>query len=226
MESIVVEAKLDKRKRKELKKELKKLGFDSLKEKQKEVIAEKELGDETVDYQVIFKDNEIVFSYALIPKVSPRRRKLELLPVLLNILVVVGEFYTVSFSFYKILISSFRELQKAIDKDAVDLSAQRDSIHDEHKTLTKKYDETLKSNEQNVKLLLEYETKNGELAKRVKELESMSDEILKEEVYKWIKLHNGSIELAVFCRAHSVVPSRVEEVLSELAREGYIKRIG
>ena len=58
----------------------------------------------------------------------------------------------------------------------------------------------------------------------VEKLQSLSDERLKEELYNWLKMHSGNIDIMDFGKAHGVPAARVEQGLDMLIREGYIKR--
>lgn len=52
----------------------------------------------------------------------------------------------------------------------------------------------------------------------------MSDDMLREALYSWIKLHNGYIDVKEFAQANSVAVMRAEEGLNLLIQEGYIRR--
>ena len=55
-------------------------------------------------------------------------------------------------------------------------------------------------------------------------MSGMSDDLLKESLYNWIKLHGGTIDIREFSKSHSVALSRSEEGLNMLIREGFIRR--
>ncbi|MFH2105645.1 MAG: hypothetical protein ABII22_00145 [Candidatus Micrarchaeota archaeon] len=222
--ALAIDAKMKAKSTAGILKALQPLGFSKIEVTNEGIVAEKMLGDESLDYKIVFKKNGLLFFYSLQPKVSNTRRMLELFPVLLSLLVVVSPFYDASPRIYDFIIVHLKELEKVIDKDAVDVSLELNGIKSSYESLNRKYEEVLRSGEQNARILLEYESKNEELRKRIAKLESVSDEVLKEEMYKWIKLHNGSIDVSEFCKAFNVASARAEEALSTLAKEGYIKR--
>ncbi|MGV8176543.1 MAG: hypothetical protein ACP5NX_01975, partial [Candidatus Bilamarchaeaceae archaeon] len=86
------------------------------------------------------------------------------------------------------------------------------------------YEKLALSSEENSRILLEREQKIEELENKVEKLRGLGDEMLKRELFKWLKLHDGEINVAEFCAVNSLPSSRAEEGLEMLMREGYIKR--
>jgi hypothetical protein len=87
-----------------------------------------------------------------------------------------------------------------------------------------KYDELTRSSETNAKILLDAEQKIEEQNRELSKISTISDELLREMLFAWIKAHNGSIEIREFSKAHSVPTSKIEEGLNGLIQLGYIKR--
>ena len=52
----------------------------------------------------------------------------------------------------------------------------------------------------------------------------MGDDLLKESLYNWVKVHGGTIDVREFSKANSVAITRAEEGLNMLIKEGYIRR--
>jgi len=82
----------------------------------------------------------------------------------------------------------------------------------------------VRSSEANTRILLEIEQKNEELEKRISTLSGMGDEVLRETLYEWIRIHGGNIDIREFTKANGVALARVEEGLNSLIRDGYIRR--
>ncbi len=229
-EKIFINAKR-KKKLKKLNETLQELGFTKVKAIGNDVIAEKLLGEELsgktapLDYKIIFGKNNIEFVFSIPPKESKKKRLLTLFPIFLNAALIAEEEYDIKLSTLFNQVSGFlNDVSKVIDKDAVDLATELEEMKARHDDLSKKYAELVRSSEENARLLLECEHRRDELHQRTQELEKLSDEILKEELYKWIKIHEGSIDLEEFCKAYSMPLKRAEEGLGMLMREEYIKK--
>ncbi len=182
-------------------------------------------GKPGLDYMIVFDNNLIELSYSVPPKRNSRGRLLEILPVFLNVLQLAEDYYDIKPSaIYFEINSTISEMLKLANKDAIDLSTELSEIQAKHKSLEAKYADILRSSEENARILLECERKRDELSKRVEQLEKLSDEALKETLYDWIKLHNGTMNIREFAKLHRIPIPRVEEGLNLLITEGYIKR--
>jgi hypothetical protein len=116
------------------------------------------------------------------------------------------------------------ELSKIVDRDAAEFATQLSELQAKHNDLLARYKDIVRSSEGNTRILLECERKRDELAKKLGQLTGMSDDLLKESLYNWIKLHSGTIDVREFSKAYSLSIKRAEEGLDLLIREGYIRR--
>jgi hypothetical protein len=147
------------------------------------------------------------------------------MPLFLNILEVSEEFFDIkTASVFHIINTALSEIGKIIDKDALEFSTQLSDMNEKYTDIKAKYDDLVRSSEANTRLLLEAEQKNEELSKTVERLSGVSDELLMENIYGWIKVHGGSIDIREFSKANNTTPARTEEGLNLLIKEGYIKR--
>ena len=182
-------------------------------------------GKPYLEYRVDFLENRIDLVYSPAPNRSRMARLLELMPTFLNILQVGEEFYDIKPSnIYSTVNAVLGEVSKIIDRDAVEFSTQLSELQTRHESLNSKYGDLVRSSEANTRILLECERKCDELEKRNLQLNGMSDDLLKESLYDWIRMHSGTIDVREFSKAHSVSVTRAEEGLNLLIREGYIKR--
>jgi len=182
-------------------------------------------GKKNLHYKIIFEKNGITFLYSVPDSSSKRGRLLEVFPVLLNAIRIAEEYYEIQPSTLFAPVSGLlREVGKVVDKDVIDVSAELDGTKEKLSSLTKKYEDLVRSSEENARILLECERKRDELQRRIGEIGSMSDETMKEELFRWLKIHNGNVDLAEFSKAHNVPVKRIEEGLNLLIREGYIKK--
>ncbi|VVC04268.1 Uncharacterised protein [Candidatus Bilamarchaeum dharawalense] len=182
-------------------------------------------GKPYLEYKVDFKPNAIEFFYGYSAKRGKIARLLDLMPTFLNIIQVAEDYYDVKpTSIFSQVTAVLSETAKIIDRDAMEFSTQLTELEAKHEDLTAKYDDLVRSGEANTRLLLECERKRDELQKKLAQMSGMSDDLLKESLYNWIKVHGGTIDVRDFAKANSVAVTRVEEGLNLLIREGYIKR--
>lgn len=182
-------------------------------------------GKPFLEYCIEFTSGKISFRYAVPPEKNKTARLVELLPIFLNVLRLSEEYYAVKpSSIFPQLNIVLNELSSMVGRDMTELSVELSELKKKHAELSAKYDDLVSSSEKNARMLLECERKRDEVQKRLKSLESMSNEILKEELYEWIQVHGGNINIKEFSKSNMVPPQRVEEGLNMLIRDGYIKR--
>lgn len=228
-EKISVEAK-QKKPLKSLAGLLSGLGFTKINYAKNVLSVEKEKGTDLqgrpyLEYMVEFRPESIDFTYSFSAKRSRVGRLLDLLPTFLNIMQVAEEYYDIRpASVFGQINSVFAEASKIIDRDALEFSAQLTELQSKFADQQAKYDDLVRSSEANTRILLECERKRDELQKKLNTLTGMGDDLLKESLYNWIKVHGGSIDVREFAKANSVAVVRAEEGLNMLIREGYLRR--
>lgn len=206
------------------------LGFTKIAYQKGSLVIEKTKGTDLrgnpyLEYRVEFLGDEIRFIFGLTGSRSKNARLLELMPTFLNILQVSEEYYEINpTQIFSHINTVLIELSKIIDKDAVEFSTQLTDLAAKYDDLTRKYNDLVRSSEGNTRILLECERKRDELQKKLSQLTGMSDDLLKESLYTWIKVHSGSIDIREFSKVNSISVSRAEEGLDQLIREGYLKR--
>ncbi len=206
------------------------LGFTKITYSKGELSIEKTKGHDLrgnpyLEYRVDFKPESIEFIYSASAKRSKTARLLELMPTFLNILQVAEDYYDIKpTQIFSQINTILKELSKILDRDAVEFSTQLSDLETKYTGLNKKYADLVRSSEANTRILLECERKRDEQQKKLAQLSGMGDELLKESLYNWIKVHGGSIDIREFSKANSVAISRCEEGLDMLIREGYIRR--
>jgi hypothetical protein len=182
-------------------------------------------GKPYLEYKIEFKPNSVEFIYSYSAKRGKLARLLDLMPTFLNILQVADEYYEIkSSSMFSNIVAVLAETSKIVDRDAMEFSTQLTELKTKHEDLLARYDDLVRSSETNTRLLLECERKRDELDKKLAQMTGMSDDLLKESLYNWIKVHGGTIDLRDFAKANAVAISRVEDGLNILIRDGYIKR--
>jgi hypothetical protein len=215
---------------KELLPQLGNLGFTKVSYSKEALIIEKVesenlSGKPYLFYSVELLPSEIIIRYAL---PSPERRlsrSLEMGQMCLNLFRIISAYYEIPaasvYPFYYPLLAS---LSEALEKEKLQAVSELSSIRLRYDSLEKKYKDLVRSSEQNARILVEAERKSEELSERIKKLEGVTDEVLQERVFEWIKTHAGEINIYEFARVNTLPVGRVEQGLDMLIRNGYIKR--
>ncbi len=178
-----------------------------------------------LEYRVEFGPGAINFVYSASVKKNRMARLMNLMPTFLNILQVAEDYYDIQpTQIFSDINSVFSEVSKILDRDAIEFSTQLSELQEKYSNLNKKYEDLVRSSEGNTRILLECERKRDEQAKKLAQLSGMSDDLLKESLYEWVKVHGGSIDIREFSKANSVAISRAEEGLDMLIRDGFIRR--
>jgi len=182
-------------------------------------------GKPYLEYRVEFGPEAMDFTYAVSPDKRKIARLLDLLPVFLNIIQVAEDYYDIRpTSLFSHINAVLSESSKIIDRDALEFSTQLTELEARYADLNAKYEDLVRSEEANTRILLECERKRDELQKKLTQLTGMSDDLLKESLYNWVRIHGGTIDVREFSRANSVALTRTEEGLNMLIREGFIRR--
>ncbi len=231
LEKITIEGKR-KRKLSGMTKLFSDLGFTKINLTKGKLIVQKTLGKtlegkEELDYSIEFSDSKIIFSYSLFSKKQERSRRIDALSTFLNVLSLSADFYNLNPEpIIKTLTDLLKDMSKIMDKEGINLTQKTDELTRKNNQLKSKYDDLVISSEENARLLLEAERRNDELSKRLNKLEGMSDQSLKEELFKWVKIHGGYLDVSGFSRTYKVPSKRIEEGLNLLIKEGYIRKKG
>jgi hypothetical protein len=206
------------------------LGFTKISYSPKVLTVEKIKGRDLkgrpyLEYRVEFKPKGIEFTFSYSAKRNRLARMLELMPIYLNILQVCEDYYEVRpTGIFPQINAMLQEASKMVDRDTLEFSTELTELQARHNELNAKYQDLVRSSEGNTRILLECERKRDELQKQLDHLTGMSDDLLKESLYNWIKIHGGTIDVREFSKANSVAVRRVEEGLNLLIQEGFIRR--
>jgi len=183
-------------------------------------------GKPFIEYRADFLPDGVEFSFGVPANRSKTARLVELMPTFLDVLQLAEDYYEMKPStIYADIITVFNEAAKIIGRDALEFSASLSELQEKHDDLNAKYHDLVRTSEANTRILLECEQKREELEKKISRLSGMSDDLLKESLFEWIKAHGGNIDVREFSKAHSVATVRAEEGLNQLIQEGYIRRV-
>lgn len=170
------------------------------------------------------KDDEVEALYTIPPEIGPKKRRVDVVLYLLNILSLLEPSFLVeNKTLYQLVENSVKELAGSVTIEYSRLYTSYDSLKKEVDDYKKKVD---RLNEQNQALTTknyELKSQNDELKLRVGELEGLSDDALRVKLQEWIVEHNGSINISEFTRLYKVSDARAEGVLNKLVSEGYLE---
>ncbi len=174
-----------------------------------------------------FKKNQIEVVYTVPNNVSPTKRKLDVMRYLLNMITLVEPYYEIDNKVvYQLVEETMRQLEDYTTGDYKTLYKQYDQLKREVENLRRSthiYKGQVKSlSKEN------YELKNesDELKVRFEKLHGgISDSVLSSRVQEWVIDHNGNINIVDFARHNRVPEARVEDVLNDLVRQGYLEQV-
>ncbi len=172
------------------------------------------------------KDDEIEMLYTIPPEISPRKRRVDVLRYLLNILSLFEKEYKIeSKVLYQLLEDGVKELTDSVTMDYSKLYTAYDSLKKEANDLGKKVERLEDQVEALTNQNYELKSENDEMRLRLEELEKLSEDTLRTKIQEWIVEHNGSINISEFSRVYNTPETRVEEVLNRLVSEGYLETV-
>jgi len=170
------------------------------------------------------KPDEMEVLYSISPEISPRKRRIDVIRYLLNIMSVIDKEYDLENKvLYQLLEDAVKELTESVTMDYSKLYTAYDSIKKELVDMKKKNERIEDQVEALTNTNYELKSESDELKVRLKELEKISDETLKTKLQEWIMEHNGSINVSEFSKIYKVRETRVEEALNKLVNEGYLE---
>ena len=173
---------------------------------------------------VKIRGDEVEVLYSIPPEISPRKRRIDVLRYLLNILSVIDKEYGIENKvLYQLLEDSVKELTDSVTMDYSKLYTAYDSLKKEVVDLRKKSERLTDQVEALTNQNYEIKSENDELKVKLTGLEKLSDDTMKTKLQEWIIEHNGSINISEFSKLYHVNETRVEQMLSRLVNEGYLE---
>ncbi len=173
------------------------------------------------------RKDEVEVVYSIPEEVSPKKRRVDIIRYLLNILSLIEEKYKVEYkALFQLLEEAVSKLVNSVTMDYTKLYTQYDSLKKEVEDLRLRVERLTEQNKALTTANYELKAENDELRLKLSKLMRLSDEALKAKLQEWIVEHNGSINIAQFSKVHNVPEARVEEMLNRLVSEGYLELIG
>jgi regulator of replication initiation timing len=170
------------------------------------------------------KEDELEVLYTIPPEIGPKKRRVDVIRYLLNILSLIESYYQVdNKTIYQLIENSIKELAGSVTMDYNKLYTSYDSLKKEVDDLKKKVERLNEQNQALTSQNYELKTQNDEMRLRVQQLEGLSDDALKTKLQEWIADHSGAIIISEFAKLHKISDARVEEMLNKLVGEGYLE---
>lgn len=171
-----------------------------------------------------FRPNTVDVLYTQMPGASPKKRKLEVLKHVLNMLTLASSVYKTDTKYiYQLLEGAISDMEEYVSSDYDKLFSSYDSIKSETDLLKKRVKELTDAHSALSKENYDLKVKNDELTLKVGQLQTYSDTVLAVKIQEWISEHSGEINISEFCRVHTVSEARVEQVLNKMVSEGYLE---
>jgi hypothetical protein len=205
-------------------------GFGELEQTKNAVVA-KSVQSEDIEgkpylfVRLEFAPGALHVSYSMPEGSSPDERFLAACKIALDALQYADCYELDRKEFYQVLASAIDRSHAMLGTNAGKLIAEKQNLES---ALASAKESSAMMRAQGSKcetLLLEAIRKNEALSARVSQLESVSDAVLCEQIMEWLEMHGGKISVLEFSRAKGITPSRVEEGLDRLMKNGKIKRI-
>lgn len=170
------------------------------------------------------KDDELELVYTIPSEISPKKRRLDMIRYLLNVLSLIEPYYKVeTTSIYQLIENAVKEISEIVSLDYSKLYTSYDTLKKELDDAKRKISRLSEENQSLTNRNFELKNKSDEMMLRLKDLESYSDDVLKAKIAEWIVEHNGEINIYEFSKIFKVQETRVEQMLNNLMNEGYIE---
>jgi hypothetical protein len=170
------------------------------------------------------KEDELEVMYTIPSEISPKKRRVDVIRYLLNILSLIESSYSVdNKTIYQLIETAIKELAGSVTMDYNKLYTSFDSLKKEVDDFKKKVDRLTEQNQALTSQNYELKTQNDDYKLRLPQLEGLSDEALKGKLQEWVAEHSGTINITEFAKLNKVPDARIEEMLNKLVSEGYLE---
>ncbi len=180
-----------------------------------------------VPYQftvVYLRKNEIEVIYSITPETSRKKRQLEVIRYISNLLTILTDCYSLDLpSFMQLLDRFIADMDDYVSMNYDKLYTKYDTLLTQYNELRKKIMRLKNSNDRLSKDLVSVRKERDELSLRLQELEKYSDEALMLKIQDWVREHEGVMDIAEFSKLYKVNVTRVEQILNKMVREGYLE---
>ncbi len=164
--------------------------------------------------------------YTIPPSAAPTRRRMDVLKYFLNLLTLTSDYYEVDPKLVlQLLEQTVKEIEDYATGDYKQLYASYDSMKRDVETMRRNYTVLKKQVASLSRENYDLKNENDELKLKLESLQGMSDSVLKTKIQEWVVDHGGEINIPDFSRVYKVPGARVEQVLDELVKGGFLELI-
>lgn len=206
------------------------LGFDSVSVSGTQALIKKVQGADMAGRPHLFCEIALSKNSAKVTYTAPKEhdaplRRLQAASLLLRVLSLLPSASADASGLASALLPALESSSQAVSLDYSLLSKRYSDLRRENSELLAANARLSAASEEAASASLELERQLSALELRIKKLESVSDESLRELVLDWLSVHHGNFNAAAFAAASGVPPARAEEGLEMLLRAGAIKRL-
>lgn len=207
------------------------LGFDSVSVSGGQAIIRKVQSADMAGHphlfcEIILSKNSAKATYSVPHEHDAALRQLQSAALLLRVLSLLSSSDANVSSLAAILLPALETSSQAASLDYGLLSKKYSDLRRENAELSAANLRLSSASEEAASTVLELERQLSALESRIKKLEAVSDESLREMVLDYLSQHRGNFNAAAFCASAGVLPARAEEGLEMLLRSGAIRRVG
>lgn len=212
-----------------VKKSCEKLGFEEIQHNKTNIIVKtierRDLKDNPhLFFTITFSKSEIQLEYTLTNEINERIRNIEMIELLFRISIYFDMYDIDNKQIYSEALNSFNNVTDIINTDYENLLTKYDETKNQFENANLKNKENMNIINKLNKTMIELEKRNADLSERVKTLETLSKDGLKNELLEWLTIHNGKINILEFTQTKKISQTRVEEGLDMLLKGGQIEK--
>lgn len=165
-----------------------------------------------------------IVQYSIAHDTSVKMRRLNVLKTMLSVLSLISDVYEVdNTELFQHVDSAIDDLVGSMPQSYSALYNAYEALNNEYKELRRLNIELTASNKNLTVQAMQLSDQNRDMEKKLKELQTYSDEALMARVQDWIEAHNSTIDVDEFSKANGVSPPRVEQILNTMISRGFIE---
>lgn len=167
---------------------------------------------------------ELDFRYTIPSSIAPRKRRIDMIRYVINILTLIEANYSVDLkALYQLIEDALENISEFADAKTSKLIVEYDVMKKEAVDLRKTSKRLREEGEALRNENYELKNRNDDLSVRLKKLEGFSDETIKSKLQEWVAEHSGEVNIHEFAELYKTTESRVEHLLNQLVLEGYLE---
>lgn len=173
---------------------------------------------------IYLKPDVLEVAYTIVPGISPRKRRVDVINHLLNVLSLITDMYAVNQrELYQQMVNYLSDITEFATSNYREIYGKYDTLREDYEELKRRVERLEEQNSKLSRELIETKAKNDQLTLRVRQLEGYSDDALMAKIQDWLDVHRNQINISEFSKQYNVPESRVEDVLNKMVIRGYLE---